>query len=354
MVLNQATRQEIFSYDVQTASEKTIRGTDIQLPISFCNHPPTSFVFFAPLALMPLSTSYVVFTLASLSLATLGIGCLWSRRGNNALIAAPLLTAAFVASMPGAMAVYYGSYTILIVGLLGLFICAFETNRELLSGFLLTLLFLKPNYAVYAAALVAGEKKYRTLFASAALLIAWLALTGTVVGWQNVFNYPHIAVVSDVDYSLVFPEKMVSLRAVLVRFMPDLYALKISSAISTLAACLFAWLFYKKTFDRSLLISTAILAALFLSPHSHLYEEVVLAICMTLSAADLMKKSDEEQFLLVKRIYDISMVLFPVLSWLLFALRPDWISTSLLILNAVYLGLAIGSLYEQKRHQIRL
>lgn len=345
MVRNSAFREHIYDYNRQVEAEKSIIGGNIQLPISFCNHLPTNFVLFAPIAILPLGSSYLVFTACSLSIVFFGFASFWSSRSQNSWSAALLLTAALVASVPGAMAVYYAAYTVVIVGLLAFFIFATDTKRPLLAGLILTLLFLKPNYFVYAAALLAGEKRYKSLIFSALLLTAWMTLSGFIVGWQNLIDYPRIAAISDVNYPLVSPDKMICCRAFLTRLMPDLYALKISSSLFCGVAVLFGWLFRKRIFDRNLLIGTAILAALFFSPHSHLYEETVLIVCMALSAVDLIKKSDPP----VKRTYDLLIISFPVISWALVSLNSGSISISLLALNGVYLLIAVCALFEDRR-----
>ncbi|MBX9691677.1 MAG: glycosyltransferase 87 family protein [Cyanobacteria bacterium] len=348
LVLTPETRHHIFDFKTQAAVDEKLYGDAENM--SFSNHPPTNFLLFAPLALLPHQKSFVVWNVLSVVVLTAGLSWLWmSSTEEKMRWTIPLtLGASAVVTLPGAISIYYASYVVLVAGLLASFFAAHQSRRPLVAGVLLALLFIKPNFTLFALALAIGKKCWKSLILCCAILFVWVMATGFTVGFENIFSYPQIAVYADLNYPGVFPEKMVCIRAILCQFVPDAVAMKICSVISLMAFALFIFLFRRAQNPAHIqhLMSMGVLCGLVLSVHSHLYEAVVLTVGFTLSAISLFRKDGEFDW--SKRCFDWIMVLYPILSWLVFAAMQSQFYIGLLVVNIVLFLLGIKYMFKSE------
>ena len=154
---------------------------------------------------------------------------------------------------------------------------------DIIGGVCLSISSMKPHYALLMAVPAFVQKRWLLLAVAAGMELILLAASGLVLGWDNISGYPHIVLEADANpqYGGVHPEHMVSVRGVLSRFLDDPLALKASMLLFLLPAA--AILANKRNYSLKqeqleLLIAFVIILILVMSPHTNLYDCVLLVL----------------------------------------------------------------------------
>ncbi|MBS2007208.1 MAG: DUF2029 domain-containing protein [Cyanobacteria bacterium SZAS TMP-1] len=255
---------------------------------NFLQHVPYVFSFLPLLALMPLRTAYVTWSLFSAACAFIGTAILRLRSGTekgNQVIDILFFGLLFLSSLPGNFCLLDGQLSWFYFVIISFYCWAFMTERHTICGISLALLSIKPQYFVFLLLPQIVLRRKKTLLVTGAALGALIALAIVTVGWENVLHYPQILWhgESTEHFALERPKTMISIRSVLSILLPNRTAL-LGCAVFELigiVATFMAWRAVKEDSQdwenrRDCLVFTLI-TMLVVSAHFYLYEGVLLA-----------------------------------------------------------------------------
>lgn len=299
-----------------------------------------------PLGALPLKESYFVWCLSTLMAGLVALAFLIKDLYRSSTLTTALFLCATMASLPAWYTVMKGQSTWLILGLCCLFYWAFTRNRDLIAGISLALLSQKPQYAIFFAVPALARKRWKIiatgLFTEALLLI----MSGFAIGWDNVFAYPKILLTPDSIYhdnGVAPPTHMVAIRALLSIMLPQSISMT-ASLVLMFGMLAVLWQFWRKTEPEanSWLMAVTITTSLLFSPHTYLYDCLLIALAAVLGWNPAVGTEKLPRGLLLFRFL---MITYPLTSWCLYfsenvtALLPNLAFTvlNLLILIALFL-----------------
>mgnify|MGYP001232238949 CR=1 FL=1 len=259
--------------------------------VFYNQQPPSSYTLLYPLSFAPPNIAYVLWCLLQVILGLAGLYFLLTlgplsggeHPGRNRAI----FLAAAMSTFPAYACLWHGNTTFFLIAFLGGYIYCFERGRDFLAGAFLSLATFKPQYlfAMMLPAVARGRLKIMASFAVTELVLLGLAVP--IIGIENVLGYPSIVghAESSAGFIGVNAEHMISIRGLLAQFVDTGASLKITAAImfAGLIPLFFLWS-RKKAHDYRLWGATVALAVL-LSPHSHTFDFLLLAMpaALTLS-----------------------------------------------------------------------
>jgi len=174
-----------FAIQHEFASE--VKNRENPLPF---NHPPFEALLFAPLALLPYVTAYIVWAVLNISLI-LGFWHLLRPRlpALHALLPALPLLAMF-AFFPVAMALMQGQDSILLLFFYGLAFLGLAKGRAFVAGLCLGLALFKFQLVLPFVLVLVLKRQWKAAagFATTAFVLLWVSVA--VVGWSGVIAYP--------------------------------------------------------------------------------------------------------------------------------------------------------------------
>jgi hypothetical protein len=316
----------------------------------------------APLALLSKEIAYLVWVTLSVLCGCAGVFFINKLRPQPEQfdkIDLGLILLGVMTSAPSIITFKLGQSSWFLVGLYSFFFWALRRQRPVFAGALLAISTFKPQYAVLMAMPLLGLKQWRALAACVAVEVAQLVLAGLTIGWENVWGYPQILVRAETDPNLigVFPEQMVSLRNLLSVFGNQRLTLGINT-LCLLAAAVFAFFLWRKI---GLHLATAttddgraradllfnwgacltLTLALLLSPHTHVYDLVVLACVAVLSLPTWSAFKNAKAMSAAEVVWSLLLVTFPVSSWVFFATPLSFNHKSLACLLLLLSGFGI-------------
>lgn len=203
-------------------------------------------------------------------------------------------------------------------------------KRDFFGGICLALCSLKPHYALILAVPALALGRWRLLITAAIAELILLSIAAFSIGWENVINYPGIVIAADANpnYAGVHAEHMVSIRGILCHFLPEALSLKVSLFILLACAVLLlsAWLKARKneagstgvSAEKNLLFAATVMTMAVFSPHTNIYDCVLLALpaYLLLPSLDLRQICGIEPFPL--KCSCILLFFYPLLSALMF------------------------------------
>lgn len=332
-------------------SADRLRVYDPQVLISWMNHftqpvvcGQLFFIFQVPfvfpllvlLGKLPVKAAYVVWVL--LGLAAAGGACLYLlRRIKKCSMQYSLVFAfAVLSTVPALQAIELGQVSWLLVALLsGFFVFTWIKPRSWLAGLMLALFTIKPQYAIFMIAPLIACRKWAVLAWTALWEAGLLTLAGCTIGWNNVVHYP--AIIGSMEASKnAMADKMSCLHAVLAWILNEPAAAHVAFilmivAIVFAAALSYKWLapLYRK--DESLsggaalsriswTITINIIICLLTSPHTFLHDWVLMVpgAILTITVCRLPELFEIKP--ISSRIWTVSLIVYPVLSALMFSL----------------------------------
>jgi len=344
----------------------------------YSEYPPFFFPLVAPFALIPINQAFIAWCLLSM---TIGLSVVWrlSRTSGLTTTQSWLLTFGVVASIPTWLCVMLGQSSFFLLGIIGFFCWSLLKNRDTACGIALALSTIKPQYAPFLCIPLIAQRRWRALLAAIVCESALLIFAALIIGWKNVLHYPHILLSADTNFAQYL---LVCLRGPLSSLMPYSEAFNLSIILLIIACCLLYSLWRGSSViskgnvpvsaaatpeperaqaptlsgvnaeSTRWLLAVTICSAIALSPHTHAYDCVLLAIpaaltIQTLSPTRAMKISSTSL-----RLWNLAFLLYPLFAWLMWVLftpAPLLRFYSLVLFNAFVLILAFFRAYSERQ-----
>lgn len=250
---------------------------------------PSWFVLMAPWSLLPLRESYYLFYGTSLVCTTAAIFLLARKAGGMSLFGTLLLLIIYLTSAPTIYAARIGKSVLLFMSLLSCFFYFWLKKKPVFAGLCLGVATVRPQYSVIFLAPVLMRKQWKMLATIAVTEAILLVASVMTLGVSNVINYPSFLFHHETreGYVGVNPQLMISLRGAMTG-LPQPVVLTVSCIIFAVVFFLLLKVFSLKqarVVSDAWLLSLVLVAAMIVTPHSHYYDVVMLAIpaALTLS-----------------------------------------------------------------------
>jgi hypothetical protein len=286
-------------------------------------YAPTAFVFFVPLALFSLTTSYQLFIGLSflVALITLYIVCN-TYHPHNKIFSVMFSMGAFVC-LSSIISFRLGQITWILLFLMVAYVLCFQKKQDYLAGIALGLFFVKQQYAIFLLLPAIFCRRIHVLYGLATVLAVLAVIVQYKFGIHSFVDYlKYLLEISNIDkYNGVNPALHVNLKAFLSMFLPKPMTLITSFLffVIALTGIAFMWLKLGKDENRhkqSLLWSCTIITSLFFSPHAH-YHDMLLLI---LPAAMIIPEVSPSKLLKISnktfRLYAFTFCMIPLLCFI--------------------------------------
>lgn len=290
--------------------------------VVYLQYLPTNLLMLAPFAAVPMWLAYTLFMLVSVGLGWWAILYL---AGNHLKASAPRaagLLLAISVTIPSWTTLRDGHFTWLLVAFCCLYCALWLRHRDILAGLVLSLIAIKPHYALFLAVPALAGGRFRILFWAGVSLAAELAVCIPVFGWQNIIGYPSVLFHAEHtgSYHGVYPERMLSLRGLLSWFLPQQAALSVSMAVMTVTAAFLLWFWRTRTSEKTskFALGLTLVAAVLVAPHAHLTDALLLAIPAVLSLPTLSFLEAARLAPRTFRLWCLLLLGYPLLSMIIF------------------------------------
>ncbi len=257
-----------------------------------------------------------------------------------ALCAPPILRTFMVGQPTGILFCFFSLY-----------IYFFIKRKDIAAGIFLSLISIKPHYAVFMSIPALMQKRFKLVLAAAACEIFLLILAVWASNLEGVLGYVHYVIATDTTAPLAehLVSHMVNLRGMLSIFLPAQALLLLSLSVSFLALMVCGWLFFKGKNERWL-FALLVLACLFLGPHTHMYDCLLVAIPAALTLGD----NEQNEHGLWKKLWVIILAAYPIIAvFSLVAIGPlketYYAFLPYSILNSTLLALAFWNCLRQAK-----
>lgn len=297
--------------------------------VFYNQQPPFSYTLLLPLSWLPPPSAYLAWCLAQMGF---GLGGLYylSRLGPLNSRDRLLFIVGVAVSFPAYSCIWHGNTSFWLLGTMSFFIAFLYERKELLSGLFLALSTFKPQYLFPLTVPIAAMKRWKV---AAALVIFELLLmlsAAPLIGLENVISYPYVVThaESSENFIGVNAHKMISLRGPIAMFLSTGSSLKITAALMFLCLGPLYLLWRKCTGVLSSAISVdalrflwavTICTMLLTSPHSHLFDFLLVAMAAALTLKTLSPKgmsTGSGNTGAPRRLWTTMLVIFPPLSWI--------------------------------------
>ena len=253
------------------------------VPGRYFYYPAPLALLFAPLTLLPVSWSFVVWS--AISLVAFVVAVALPLRGHPLGRTLALALLSYLAVLDSLLE---GQVNGLFLLIFSLSLLAFTQGRSFLGGLLLGAMLLKPQYAALFPVVFLLKRRWRELegMAVAGAVIAGMSVV--MVGVDGTFMGLNAVYEKGVSYPP--PLTMVNWRALLANLWPDLLpatgsapvlALGAVTALASLLAWRGRWDPTSPRFPRQMLALT--LATILATPHSHFHGTVLLLAPLALA-----------------------------------------------------------------------
>jgi len=239
-----------------------------------------------PLALFSLETAYVIWACLGLLFGIFGSIVLlkylgWTRRETA------LFVLALVPSLPSILALKEGQLSWYFIGFITLYIWCLIKSRNILAGFILALMSVKPHYSIFFALPALAYKRWHLIISFIVVELILFLIAGNYVGWENIWSYPAVIRAAEINsnYMGVAAENMVCIRALLIQYLTPALALKLSLLATALSVIFVSilWLIAKKNDNIASplalwTMTITVIACLTFSAHAHIHDTLLLAV----------------------------------------------------------------------------
>jgi hypothetical protein len=226
-----------------------------------------------------------------------------------------------------------GQTTFFWMAMMAAFYLGFLKKNDVLSGIALAFLALKPQYALLATAAPVSSKRWKLLAAAVLAELVLVLFTTCVVGLDTMIYYPKFINWAAARGSTFIPNhnptlSMITLRGLLVPFLPEALNWQIGGAINLLVwvPLFLVWRKSAKIGEEALswAIALTIACTVFFSAHSMLYDFMLVTIgwAATLKSGELSGEIAPGDTL--KRIWVALFWLLPGFTWLLASLHISY------------------------------
>jgi len=233
-----------------------------------------------------------------------------------------LIFAGALASVPGATNAAEGQAAGIICGLIAIFFWAFQQKRHIICGITLGLIIFKFQYLPFLLVPVLIGRRWQTFLIMAITDVLLFLATTLAIGLPNILSYPAfvLKIESDPNYiGLIDPTSMTNLKGLIDALYPAL-GLKFSFVLLGVALIALAKIWFdtnkrKDAFPWA--VSLTVIIALMFSPHTHNYDNILLVIPFLYACPHLSLAESFEVRPLPVKLWNVILVLLPVLTWAL-------------------------------------
>jgi hypothetical protein len=195
-------------------------------------------------------------------------------------------------------------------------------RKDIGAGIMLALTTLKFNYSLMLLIPVLFEKRWKLFLSFVATGLVLMVWASFFIGWHSIFSYPAAVLSNDAkkeDPSAHF-YLMVGLRGLLTHFFPADVNLHIALVGEIISLVFVAWIWYRTVRVpqanseqcKNWAYCITIITSLLVSPHTHMYDCLFLAICPLLTVTlPLTGESFQKD-----RLWILTWLCFPIVSWL--------------------------------------
>jgi len=319
---------------------------------------PFLYVICIPFGCLPYSQAYVVWCLTWEVLCLCLLGLFLHRQGRLKGANRLLFLSGVMASIPAYLCVWHGQTTFLLLACFTLFTLFLMEGKNLLAALSFALTTFKPQYALLFASGLLGARAYKVLLFSALFEVCLMALAALFIGFENIFGYPQVLLHAEGTEKFigVNPNYMASVRGLLSVILPHKTAMM--ATIAMLLACLLPWCWLARklqlspgSFDSEKgrwYLALTFVAALILSPHTHYFDCLLLAVpaALTLPSLNLMTiwasgaDNTDLDNLIWYRLWCTILISYPLVSWPInfnFVSSRELEGICFLVLNSVLL-----------------
>jgi Glycosyltransferase family 87 len=349
-------------------------GVDKSRPVEYIQYPPIDFPLMLPLAKLEISKAFNLFFLGSLTLAFLATIMLSGSelsaspesdklKGKARIKRIAFLWLAIAGSLPLFRAFSLGQTSLFTMAMVAVYFAGLLGSSQLLAGMALALTAIKPQYTIFLVIPALACRRTKLLLTAFCTEFVLVALAASTIGIKNILDYPQIVLHADQSQKLagVFAAQMVNWRALLCTMMNEQAAMKTSSALCLAALAALAWLWWRlmpKNDDQSqkpalekLLVLT-ILTCLTTSPHTHLYDCLLLAVAALINTPFSLAKAISNQSDSAQRLLSVMLLLYPAMGWVLiyWPFGPEAKATlPFAVINVVMLILSLITVLKGKK-----
>jgi hypothetical protein len=309
--------------------------------LKYIQYPPYDFILATPLMVLPLVSSFATWTIATMLIGFAGMYYLRRVTGKSlTAIEASTLALLYAGSLFSFNSIILGQTAWLMLGIVCVFFGALIQKKEILCGLAIAVSTIKPQFLLLLAPPLLIKKMWKAIAVAAVLEIILLALGVGSVGWDNVVKYPQILAHAESDLFGRDNERMVSVRGVTSALFGGSAGFLISAGSVAIAVALLIWFWWKADNREAQLraVSLSVLVFLIFSPHSFLYDCLILSIPTIL----LMRETSLSNALalqpLGKKAWCVFLLLVPVLSWVPYLHSEVLASQFLLLTNCCLLA----------------
>ncbi len=334
---------------------------------------PFLYVICIPFGFLPYSKAYVVWCLFWEVLCLSILGVFLQRHSRLQGTSRLLFLTGVMASIPAYLCVWHGQTTFLLLACFTLFTHFLLAGKNLWAGVSFALTTFKPQYALLFASGLLGARAFKVLLFSALFEVCLMLVAALFLGFENIVGYPHVLLHAEGTEKFigVNPNYMTSVRGLLSVLLQHKTAML--TTIGLLFACLlpWGWLAHRLglgpgKFDSEKgrwYLALTFVAALILSPHTHYFDCLLLAVpaALTLPSLNLVSiwaKADESgdpNRFVWYRLWCTIMVLYPLVSWPInFVSSRELEGICFLVLNSALMlcgGLTLQKLAAAKTQQ---
>ena len=312
--------------------------------LKYIQYPPYDFILATPLMVLPLISSFAVWTIVTMLIGFAGMYYLRQVTGKSlTVIEACTLAFLYAGSLFSFNSIILGQTAWLMLGIVCVFFGALIQKRELLCGLAIGFSTIKPQFLLLLAPPLLIKKMWKAIAVAALLEIVLLALGIGGVGWDNVLKYPQILAHAESDLFGRDNERMVSVRGVTSALFGGSAGFLISAGSVAIAVALLFWFWWKADNREAQFraISLSVLVFLIFSPHSFLYDCLILSIPTILLMRETSLSGALAQRPLSSRVWNVFLLLVPVLAWVPYVCLHSEVLTSQFLLIANICLLAV-------------
>jgi hypothetical protein len=257
----------------------------------YCQVVPWYFVFAIPFGLFPLPVAYVIWNLLFCSFGIIGLRQLMRYLGRFDRKERIFLYVWLFAFFPAQAAIFDGQNSWFLLGLSALYCKFWLESRDTPCGIVLSFVTVKPQYFLYLLIPAIAQRRWRILAVALFSCLVFLVISGLVIGFDNIVNYPKVLTRIESGDLAVYPRHMVSIRGPVSILLGQNLGFQIGTGIFFLSMILlfFMWLRTPKTAVLPAFAAT-IMGMVVFSPHTHPYDLTFMALPFVLIAPSLKNK----------------------------------------------------------------
>lgn len=315
----------IYHPDVQRHWMSSLTGSSYVQRSFFAEYVPYTGILLHPLVFLPIDMACMAWLLFETILAFIAVVWVARKYGNLSRLSALAVAVAGFASIPGFRASFFGQLSWLMVPLAAVFVWALLEKHDFVGGISLSIMSLKPHYALAFLLSALAWKRWRLLGAFCLLELVLTVAAGQVIGWNNVFSYPSLLFQLQSKLSYMGSDYRadslwnIGVLRLLATFLPESQRM-LPTLLTWFLGLALIYLIWCRARPKGRLafgwaVAISILVFLTTSPHSHDHDAVLIALAaaVTLKSASLRKMFREGTLEL--KLWTSLFLLYPALTW---------------------------------------